>query len=141
MEYEELEKKIEEMERKDMTLEEILEIVDLVHQNENVNIYDMALVMENVLYLGDDQDLLKFSKDEVRDWKAKVRWLPHDYKDKEEVKGIMIEFKKGLKVKEEEALETEEQLEEIEKADPDNNLEAEVETEKKAEAEEEPEVI
>ena len=72
IEYKEVQKNIEEMEGKNMTMEEILEIVDLVHQNENVNIYDMALVMENVLYLGDDQDLLKFSKDEVREWKAKV---------------------------------------------------------------------
>ena len=35
----------------------------------------------------------------------------------------MMEFKKGLKVKVEEALEVEEQLAEIEKAVPDNNLE------------------
>ena len=52
-----------------------------------------------------------------------VTWACHEQEDKEEVKGLMMEFKKGLKVKVEEALEVEEQLAEIEKAVPDNNLE------------------
>ena len=108
IEYEEVQKKIEEMDEKDMTMEEILEIVDMVNQNKDVTITDMARVMKNVLYSGDAQDLFKFSRDQVRKWKEKVRWACHEWEDKEEVKGLMMEFKKEFKVKVDEALETEE---------------------------------
>ena len=97
--------------------------MDMVNQHEEVTIIDMAIVMENVLYSGEAQDLFMFSKDQVRKWKEKVRWTCYEYEDKEEVKGLMMEFRKELKVK------IEEQLEKIEKADLDNNLESEVETE------------
>ena len=69
IEYKEVQKNIEEMEGKNMTMEEILEIVDMVNQHEDVTITDMAIVMENVLYSGDAQDLFKFSKGQVRKWK------------------------------------------------------------------------
>ena len=40
-------------------------------QCERVRIIDMALVMENALYLGEDQDWFTFSEDEIRKWKKK----------------------------------------------------------------------
>ena len=72
-----------------------------------------------------------------RMWKGKVGWVCHEDEYNEEVKGLLMEFKKVLKVKVEEALGTEEQIEEIEKVDPDDNLENEIETEKVTEIEEE----
>ena len=95
------------MNEKDMNIEEVLEIIEIVRQYARADIMEMATVMENALYLGDDQDWFTFIKDEIREWEQKVEWMCRDYKDKEEVKGIMMEFKKRMKVKGE-ALETEE---------------------------------
>ena len=51
---------------------EVLEIIEIVIQCARVRIIDMVLVMENALYLGEDQDWFTFSKDEIREWKEKV---------------------------------------------------------------------
>ena len=76
----------------------------MVRQYARADIRDMATVMQNALYLGEDKDWFTFSEDEFWEWNKKVYWMCRDYKDKEEVKGIMMDFKKGMKVKEEEAL-------------------------------------
>ena len=113
--YSEVSKKIRELKRMDKSIEEVLEIIEIVMQCERVRIMDMELVMEIALDLGEHQDWFEFSEDEIRIWRGKAKRMGIECKDREEIKCTMMEFKKSIKVKREGALETREEIEEIER--------------------------
>ena len=109
--YSEVSKKIRELKRMDKSIEEVLEIIEIVMQCERVRIMDMELVMEIALDLGEHQDWFEFSEDEIRIWRGKAKRMGIECKDREEIKWALMEVKKRMKVKEKEALGTKEELE------------------------------
>ena len=132
------------MKEKDRNIEKILETIERVRKYSGSVGIDIATEMENALDLGEEQDWFTFSREEIRDWREKLKakkeegWKVIDsgeesekkgewlLRDRREVEGMMIEFKKRMKVKKEETLGTKGELDKIEKVGMGDNQEVEI---------------
>lgn len=68
-----VQKRIDKMKEKDRSIEKVLETIEIVRKYSDVEGLEMATVMENALDIGEDQDWFKFSREEIIDWRKKLK--------------------------------------------------------------------
>ena len=140
----EVQNRIDKMKEKDRSIEKVLETIEKVRKYSDVEGLEMATVMEHALDIGEDQDWFKFSREEIKDWREKLKakkeeelkvirsdeeykkieeWL---LRDSREVEGKLMEFMKGMKIKKQETLGTKGELDKVEKVGIGDNQETEI---------------